>query len=157
MSDLERRALSIKNQPIEDKLRKAMRVLLVCAIGRPGSGRSHRTAGGGSSSTTQEETQQSSGSLLNGQHLENYKQMIKGMDDIDHDASDTSKSNRSKSGRGSDDEDDESSRSGSHAGNGSAGKGNDHNGARKSSVISMNLMKGLRESTPKNYQKGIDH
>ena len=52
LSDLERRALSIENQPIEDKLRKAMRVLLVCAIGRPGSGRNHRTAGGGSSSTT---------------------------------------------------------------------------------------------------------
>ena len=52
LSDLERRALSIENQPIEDKLRKAMRVLLVCAIGAPGSGRNHRNAGGGSSSTT---------------------------------------------------------------------------------------------------------
>ena len=40
LSDLDRRALSIKNQPVEDKLRKAMRVLLVCAISRRcGSGK----------------------------------------------------------------------------------------------------------------------
>jgi len=38
LSDLDRRALAIKNQPIEEKLRKAMRVLFVCAIARPSSG-----------------------------------------------------------------------------------------------------------------------
>ena len=80
------------------------------------------------------------------------------MDNIDDDATDTSRSNRSKSGRGSDDDDDlASSRSGSHAGNGSAGRSDGPNGRRKSSVISMNLFnsKGQRESTPKNYEKAI--
>ena len=69
LSDLDRRALAIKNQPIEEKLRKAMRVFLVCAISRPGSGQKHSQSGYGStagpsnismgeggSQTTQEET-----------------------------------------------------------------------------------------------------
>ena len=34
LSDLDRRALAIKNQPIEEKLRKAMRVLFVCSLGQ---------------------------------------------------------------------------------------------------------------------------
>lgn len=39
LSDLQRRALAIKNQPIEEKLRKVMRVVLFCAISRrPASG-----------------------------------------------------------------------------------------------------------------------
>ena len=37
MTDQEKRDLSVANQPIEDKLRKAMRVLFVCAISRPRS------------------------------------------------------------------------------------------------------------------------
>ena len=34
LSDLDRRALAIKNQPIEDKLRKAMRALFVLSISK---------------------------------------------------------------------------------------------------------------------------
>ena len=85
--------------------------------------------------------------------------MIKAMDNIDGDASDTSKSNRSKSARGSDDDDDNAScRS---EGNGTpANNDYDQYKSRKSSVISMNMFNskgGLRESTPKNYHKNTDN
>ena len=78
-----------------------MRVLLVCAISRPRSGRK-LSQGGGSSSTTQDETQHNStGSLLNGQQLEHYKQMIKNIDTADR----GSGSNRDDDEHSNDEED----------------------------------------------------
>ena len=82
--------------------------------------------------------------------------MIKAMDNIDGDNSDTSKSNRSKSCHGSDDDD------GSCRSEGSASPRNnnyDHNKSGKSSVILANMFDskgGLRESTPKSYHKGTN-
>ena len=84
--------------------------------------------------------------------------MIKAIDNIDGDNSDTSKSNRSKSCQGSDDES-ESCRS-----EGGASPRNynyDQNKSGKSSVILANMFDSrgrLKSSTsPKSYHKGTDH
>ena len=67
--------------------------------------------GEGGSQTTQEETQLSCSSLLNGQHLENYKQMIKAMNKSAVVVSDSSGANREDNGDSKEDDSNESSMS----------------------------------------------